>query len=361
MVRRAKEAGFNTLIVQVRGRGDAYYTSRWEPRAEELKETPATFDPFAQVIEEAHRAGLKVHAWINMGFCAPADIRPPSPDHIVNRHPEWLQVHRAVAVQLLKLDPEDPEYLRILSKQIDQDKNEIEGLYTSFAIPGVKEHLYNIAMDVTDRYNVDGIHLDYIRCAARTLDYNRITLERFRIEIDKSLGAGEKNLFATALTLDPLIYTTAFPEQWARFLQDQVTQVVERISVGARARKSAVLVSAAVLANDEAALSRCSQDWRLWLERGYLDAVCPMAYTADSEIYTRQIQKARAHAAGHQLWAGVGAYQMPVEGAVEKIGIARSLGADGVVVFSYDHMIKTSPTNPGGDYMEKLKNGVWGK
>src|SRR5207253_7534240 len=36
MVSRARAAGFRTLIVQVRGRGDAYYASRWEPRAAEL-------------------------------------------------------------------------------------------------------------------------------------------------------------------------------------------------------------------------------------------------------------------------------------------------------------------------------------
>lgn len=50
MVRRAKESGFNTIIVQVRGRGDAYYHSRWEPRAEDLKGTPGSLPgriPFA--------------------------------------------------------------------------------------------------------------------------------------------------------------------------------------------------------------------------------------------------------------------------------------------------------------------------
>src|SRR5687768_6025244 len=38
MVNSAADNGFNTLIVQIRGRGDAYYKSRVEPRAAELKE-----------------------------------------------------------------------------------------------------------------------------------------------------------------------------------------------------------------------------------------------------------------------------------------------------------------------------------
>src|SRR5881397_1116422 len=47
MVNAAADNGFNTLIVQVRGRGDAYYDSRVEPRAIELKDQPSTFDPLA--------------------------------------------------------------------------------------------------------------------------------------------------------------------------------------------------------------------------------------------------------------------------------------------------------------------------
>src|SRR5262245_4540523 len=47
MVKAAADSGFNTLIVQIRGRGDAYYNSRVEPRATELKDQPASFDPLA--------------------------------------------------------------------------------------------------------------------------------------------------------------------------------------------------------------------------------------------------------------------------------------------------------------------------
>jgi uncharacterized lipoprotein YddW (UPF0748 family) len=50
MVESAKAAGFNTLIVQVRGRGDTYYRGRFEPRAVELKEQPVTFDPLATTL-----------------------------------------------------------------------------------------------------------------------------------------------------------------------------------------------------------------------------------------------------------------------------------------------------------------------
>ena len=47
LVRTARDHGFNTLLVQVRGRGDAYFTSTLEPRAADLQRQPASFDPLA--------------------------------------------------------------------------------------------------------------------------------------------------------------------------------------------------------------------------------------------------------------------------------------------------------------------------
>src|SRR5262245_57372931 len=66
VVRTAETSGFNTLMVQVRGRGEAYYQSAIEPRATELDGQPASFDPLAYAISTAHRAGLRVHAWVNI-------------------------------------------------------------------------------------------------------------------------------------------------------------------------------------------------------------------------------------------------------------------------------------------------------
>jgi uncharacterized lipoprotein YddW (UPF0748 family) len=81
MVARAHENGFNTLIVQVRGRGDAFYNARWEPRAASIVKD-AAFDPLALTIEEAHRHGIAVHAWLNTTFLANMDTPPTDPTHI---------------------------------------------------------------------------------------------------------------------------------------------------------------------------------------------------------------------------------------------------------------------------------------
>ena len=97
MVNAAKGGGFNTIFVQVRALGEAFYDSTIDPRATSLDAQPASFDPLATAIEVGHRAGLRVHAWINVNFVASAATLPRSRSHVVFRHPEWLMVPNALA------------------------------------------------------------------------------------------------------------------------------------------------------------------------------------------------------------------------------------------------------------------------
>src|SRR5215204_3557298 len=99
LVSSAADNGFNTLIVQIRGRGDAYYKSRVEPRAAELKDQPPDFDPLSFTLTEAHARGLKVHGWLNTSLLANLDALPTDPHHVYNKHPEWLAVPKPVAAE----------------------------------------------------------------------------------------------------------------------------------------------------------------------------------------------------------------------------------------------------------------------
>ena len=58
LVRSARLHGFNTLLVQVRGRGDAYYRDGLEPLAADLARQPATFDPLASILTTARAHGI---------------------------------------------------------------------------------------------------------------------------------------------------------------------------------------------------------------------------------------------------------------------------------------------------------------
>lgn len=356
MVATARDHGFNTLIVQVRGRGDAYYNSRWEPRAEALKDQPASFDPLATTLAEAKKAGLSVHAWLNTFLLANLTELPTNPRHVYNAHPDWLMVPRPLGAALSSMDPIDPAYRTRIVEWSKGDLTELEGVYASPAHPAVQEHLYNVWMDIVDNYEVDGVHFDYVRFPNVRFDYSRMALQRFRMEIEKDLSEGERRAFAQLLLTDPLVLTTVYAARWEQFRRDQVTALVERIATAVRQRKPKMLVSAAVFADDQDAYSRRFQDWKLWAERGLLDVVCPMAYTVDTDIFKRQIATARGFSFGRQVWAGIGAYRQPVSGTLDKIEMARRIGADGVILFSYDSVSRSSEVNPAGDYLARIRD-----
>ncbi|HEY8412882.1 MAG TPA: family 10 glycosylhydrolase, partial [Pyrinomonadaceae bacterium] len=347
--------------VQIRGRGDAYYNSHVEPRAVELKDQPLTFDPLAFTLEEAHRRGLKVHGWLNTSLLANLDALPLDPTHVYNRHPEWLAVPKPVAVELFKMSPRDPLYRQKIVEWSKANRAELEGVYTGPANPKVKEHIFKIWMDVLKHYPVDGLHFDYVRFASPDFDYSRTSLQRFRKWLEPQLNADERRALKQSLKTNPLAATETFPAKFADFQRAQVTELVARIYHAVKKRRPDAIVSAAVFANDENAYTRRFQDWRRWLQMGILDVACPMAYTTDTAVFQKQIDVAAtsAHAAKRQVWAGIGAYRIPSESAVEKINVARTLKAEGFILFSYDFTARPSELNPDGAYLERIRRAAF--
>jgi uncharacterized lipoprotein YddW (UPF0748 family) len=360
MVESATSAGFNTLIVQVRGRGDAYYRSRWEPRAIELKDQSMDFDPLAITIAEAHRRDLKVHAWLNTSLLANLDALPDNPKHVYNAHPEWLAVPRAAGRELYSMSPRDARYRERIVEWSKANRGELEGVYTGPANPRVREHIYRIFMDVLEKYQIDGLHFDYVRLASPDFDYSRTSLSAFRKWLEPQVSPAERHALKKLLRSNPLAASEMYQDRFADFQREQITKLVERIYRGVKKRRPEVIVSAAVFANDENAYARRFQDWRRWLKMGILDVACPMAYTPDTAIFQKQIEIATssAHAAGRRVWAGIGAYRIPAESTVEKIHAARTIGADGIILFSYDFTATQSALNPQGDYLERVRRAA---
>jgi uncharacterized lipoprotein YddW (UPF0748 family) len=361
MVDSAASNGFNTIIVQVRGRGDAYYRSRWEPRAIELKDQPTDFDPLATTITEAHQRGLKVHAWLNTSLLANLDALPSDPKHVYNKHPEWLAVPRPVAAELYELSPTDPRYRTRIVEWSKANRAELEGIYTGPANSKVRQHIYRIWMDVLKKYAIDGLHFDYVRFASPDFDYSRTSLKNFRKWLEPQLAASERTALKKAQKENPLAVAEIYPQKFADFQREQVTTLVNRIYHAVKKTRPDVIVSAAVFANDENAYTRRFQDWRRWLRMGILDVACPMAYTPDTAIFQKQIDVAvsTAHSVDRRIWAGIGAYRIPAESTVEKINTARSLGADGIILFSYDFTATPSALNPAGDYLKRVRQAAF--
>jgi len=361
MVRSAKENGFNTLIVQVRGRGDAYYRSRREPRAMELNEQPAEFDPLALTLREAKQHGLKVHAWINTSLLANLDALPTDPKHIYHRRPDWLAVPRPIAAELYRMSPRDPVYRARIVEWSKANRAELEGIYTSPANPRVRDHIFKIWMDILKDYEVDGLHFDYVRLASPDFDYSRTSLKEFREWLAPKLSPNERRVLKQSTKRGLLAATEMHPDKFADFQREQITKLVERIYRGVKKKKPELTVSAAVFANSENAYTRRFQDWRHWLSIGILDVACPMAYSTDTAVFQKQIEiaAASAHAAGRRVWAGIGAYRIPADSTIEKINVARGLKSDGIILFSYDFAAQPSELNPAGDYLERVRRGAF--
>ena len=126
---------FNTVIVQIRTAGDAFYDSDLAPWSRYLTgmegERPDTNeDPLNWLIETAHRKGFEFHAWLNP-YRATFDMNIDllSEQHDFNECPDWMI-------------PYGNKY------------------YYDPGIPDVRDHLVAIMAEVTERYKVDGLHFD---------------------------------------------------------------------------------------------------------------------------------------------------------------------------------------------------------
>jgi uncharacterized lipoprotein YddW (UPF0748 family) len=319
VVEHARAGGFNTLFVQVRGRGDAFYTSQLVARSGLLEGQPASFDPLARLLEKAHAQGLSVHAWVNVLLTS--HFPSPSPDNVVVKHPSWVMVPRQAARTEV---PKDPMGLLWLVRQTRRTDADVEGFYLTPSSDAVQAYLEAVVRELLGRYEVQGLHLDFIRYPNEDYDWSVAALEGFR----RQQGGGD-------LLQGPL----ARPEAWEMYRRNTLTSLADRLSRAARATRPGIIVSAAVVPDEASAVHHRYQDWPDWLSKGILDAVCPMTYTPDTRLFREQVLSAQSLAKpGQGVWAGVGAYRLTIDDTIEKILTARRSGAGGVVLFSHESL-----------------------
>ena len=373
LVRTARDHGFNTLLVQVRGRGDAYFASGIEPRAADLQRKPTTFDPLATVLAQAHEAGLRVHAWVNVNLVSSAADLPVAPTHLVHRHPEWLMVPRDLVQELSKVPEESPAYVGKLARwtraqtsaPIDGSQPgraaqpTLEGLYTSPILPAAADHINAVVRDLVTRYAVDGVHLDYARYPTERFDYSRGAIRAFRDAVRPQLVGAVRREVDGFEAEDPLAYPDTFPNEWKAFRISRLTSLVGRLRTTVKTARPDALVTVATAPDINEARDHRLQDWARWLQAGLVDAVCPMAYTPEPSKFAEQIAAARDVKGGRSVWAGIGAYRLPAAQTIENIETARRLGTAGVILFSYDSLIDPRQSSP--DYIAVVGRSVFAK
>ncbi len=333
----AKKHHFNTLFVQVRGRGDAFYKSYFEPRSEELSDQSSDFDPLATAVVEGHRAGLEVHAWMNTFLVWHKSRLPYSSRHIVNQHRNWLVQDRNGNSTLTP-------------------RTDCEGAFLDPGLPDVREYTKNVFLDVASRYDVDGIHFDYVRFPSERYSFSRADLLAFRAWMIPQVGQNEIEFADTKSLSNRLAWYYLYPKQWKTWRQSVITETVQQIAQAAHHIKPHLIVSAAVFPNYAVASTDKGQAWHEWLQTGAIDAACPMSYNRSSELVGKQIRDAIAFSGGRPIIGGVGAYQMPAGSAIAKGKLYRALGAGGINFFSYDGMTREGRTEA---YLTKISGSLF--
>jgi len=349
LVKSARDHGFNTLLVQVRGRGDAYYLGSIEPRAAELLRQADTFDPLATVLEMGHAAGLRIHAWVNVNLISSAADLPSAREHLIYRHPAWLMVPRDIGQQLGRMEPDSPGYVGTLARWTRTQSAEIEGLYASPIIPDAVDYLDSIVRTLVQRYPVDGIHFDYARYPNDRFDYSRLAIREFRTFVRNQLSEATRRALDGQEQDDLFAYPDALPDQWREFRVSRMTALISRLHATVKRARASALVSIAVVPDVRDAEHHRLQNWGAWTQAGLVDVVCPMAYSTDASHFAEQIAGARAAAGARPVWAGIGSYRLSAKETIENIQTARRLGASGIVLFSYDSLITAQQS--ASDYL----------
>jgi len=341
MVASAATAGFNTLFVQA------------------IDDAPAAalaFDPIGETVVQAHAAGLRVHAWVDVSRVAAPGELPFARNHVVYQHPEWLMVPRAIAAELLAIDIHSPDYLGRLARWTRNNADRVDGLYISPVQPEVALHLAGVVRDLARRYALDGVYLDHVQFPTADFDFGAKSLAAFRGFMRGELPLAERERIDAIEEIDPFAYPNELPDQWRLFRQSQLTALIARLRTTVKEARPAALVSAAVVSDAAVAARDNLQDWRTWLDNGFLDALCPMASGTDAAQMEARLAEVHALAGGKPVWAGIGANRLSQRETLDDIGVARRAGAQGIILFSYDGLI--SPPK-GIDYLSAIGRGAF--
>ncbi len=306
--------GVNTVFFQVRGACDALYRSSLEPWSDlltgRLGADPG-WDPLAMALEEGHGRGIKVHAWINVFTCwAVSDSGTPpalsDPPHVFYAHPEWLA--------------SDGE-----GRGMSLVKGETEHSYVFLSPTNeeVQDHIAEVIRDLVGHYDLDGLHLDYVRFPDSSYSYDVDTRAAYRLDVILG-GVGCETL--------------SFQE-WRT---SRLTDFVGRLARTARTLRPDIKVSAAVWQKIGEGREIYLQDGLEWVLRGNLDFLVPMIYTPSVETFGERLETYVESAGAGNVVAGLGPYLEDFTGSIlaAELDAAVARGVRGYSIFNSDFALK---------------------
>jgi len=288
--------GFTAVLPNMLWGGVAFYKSDVLPRSPTVGEKG---DQIELCLAACRKYGVQCHIWkvnYNMGWATDKAF-------VTQRKAEGrTQVNYDGSPNDRWLCPSHPE----------NQKLEIESM-----------------LEVVRKYEVDGLHFDYIRYP----DSEGCFCPGCRARFETAAGKAVKNWPADVRNEGRLV------SKWLDFRRQQITTVVAAVAERARQIRPGVKISAAVFQNWSADRDTVGQDWRLWCQQGYLDFVCPMDYTVSGSHFQHLIQQQLVWAGKVPCYPGIGlsTWSDPTDicGLIEQINITRQLKTGGFTIFNY--------------------------
>ncbi|MDY7009671.1 MAG: family 10 glycosylhydrolase [Planctomycetota bacterium] len=286
------DLGFNAIIVNMSWGGTAAYKSKLLPMAEGAKGR----DLLAECVAAGGKHGIAVHAWKCNMRC--------------------------------KSDKSGKFYKDLLAA--GRFQTDWDGKTVNYALcpsdPANRKLEVDSMVEMARDYDVAGIHFDYIRYPGIDTCYCDRCRKRFEAEYKVKV----KNWPADVRT-GPLML------KYQQFRRDRITDIVADVGRDARKARPNVLISAAVYWHWPSARIRVGQDWKLWVEKGYLDFICPMQYTSSATDFEGWTQRTSRWVGGRiPLMPGIGLVRlMRPEQTLHNVLITRKYNTAGFVLFQY--------------------------
>ena len=341
MVDELVAADATAVIAQVARRHDAYYRSEVLTRTVDPRLEPG-LDVLAELIDVAHAAGLEVHAWYGIA-------------------PTWHRVYEDLPAPSGWLTREHGAEAPVAQRWVTRTHTGRWSDYLDPGVPEVQTHVREVVEELARDYEVDGIHLDYVRYPSADHGYNPKALASFRAATGRSDTPAPSDA------------------QWSTWRREQSRELVRAAAEGIARSGRDVVLSAAVITWGDAPVSfdraefrasspytRTLQDWDQWVRDGELDVVLPMNYFRQTSSDPRHAQhptwfaqwqayqRGLAAVSPTRIVPGPGGYLNTPEDA--RAQVRSSMRTDGAAVYSYQQ-----PTLDGSrDIWGQLANTRWG-
>lgn len=286
-------AHFNLILPEVFRRGYTIYQSRFTDRDPDFKAAP---DIMGVLVREAHKRGMEVHPWI-------WTFRVKSPgfgNPVLDRLP-------ALAART-------------------EGK---ESRFLSPASPQAREFIYGLVQEMDERYDIDGLMLDYIRYDEE-IPEDEISRTQFSLEYQARYGK---------LPTYPIPKNSALMVEWQLWREQQVNTAVQEISRLMKARHPRFPIGVAVFRGESYSRLAKMQHWRHWSNNRWVDWASPMLYTAKTdELNTWLDWETDKRTRSNLLYPvlGVHRFASPAN-LVEQMTTLNERNQPGVMVFALAH------------------------